>query len=104
MISAAPHYFIAALITLFIPNTVDHPVHFLSLIIGVWCKQDGDTGYWIKDLHKVHSTQSSPSFFGHSIECCSLCHKNLQLAHSKNELAALWLLQLHCIEVETIEM
>jgi len=28
MISAAPHYFIAALITLFIPNTVDHPVLF----------------------------------------------------------------------------
>ena len=43
---------IAALITLFIPNTVDHPVNIFSLIIGVWCKQDGDTGYWIKDLHK----------------------------------------------------
>jgi len=28
MISVAPHYFTAALIALFIPNTVDHPVHF----------------------------------------------------------------------------
>jgi len=37
---------IAALITLFIPNIVDHPVTIFSLIIGVWCKQDGDTGYW----------------------------------------------------------